>query len=233
LPDSTAANVDAVELLSNGHLIISTAGVYTVGGITAADEDLLEFVPQSLGPTTTGSWIHYLDTSDLGASSEDVAAVAQDSNGTWLMAFTTDFLLGGTAGDDEDIVELTIAQGGSVTIGQWGGLRFDGSAFDLVDREIRAFDVLPAVTPLAASLPIADDPVINASRIPRAPLATETKAIDRALISLYDAKQNETTWRRRTGTLRTAYANASHCDFSDALEVPVLQQLSPQTLKAL
>lgn len=141
--DQADANVDGVELLSNGHLIVSVAGPITVGGISVTDEDFLEFVPTSLGTVTSGTWSLYLDVSDLGAASEDVTAISLDETGTWLVSIQTDFVLGGIAGDDEDIIDLQISQGGANSVGTWGPLRFDGSQFGLVDREIRALDTLP------------------------------------------------------------------------------------------
>ena len=45
----SAADVDALELLSDGRLVISTTGTVSVSGVSARDEDLLAFTPDHRG----------------------------------------------------------------------------------------------------------------------------------------------------------------------------------------
>ncbi len=58
-------DVDAVTLLPNGHILVSTSGNFAVPGVSGADEDILEFTPTSLGGNTAGSWTLYFDGSDV------------------------------------------------------------------------------------------------------------------------------------------------------------------------
>src|SRR5204863_9376059 len=53
----TSENVDAVAVLSDGRILLSTAGAASVPGVSAAaDTDLLVFTPTSLGANTAGTW---------------------------------------------------------------------------------------------------------------------------------------------------------------------------------
>jgi hypothetical protein len=44
---SSGEDVDAIELLADGHLLVSTTDSASVSGVSAKDEDLLEFTPTS------------------------------------------------------------------------------------------------------------------------------------------------------------------------------------------
>jgi hypothetical protein len=69
-------DLDAACDTSAGSLLLSTLGSFNVTGASGADEDVLRFAPGSLGPTTSGSYGIFLDTSTEGiATSADVSAV--------------------------------------------------------------------------------------------------------------------------------------------------------------
>jgi hypothetical protein len=69
-------DLDAACDTSGGSLLLSTLGSFNVTGASGADEDVLRFAPGSLGPTTSGSYGIFLDTSTEGiATSADVSAV--------------------------------------------------------------------------------------------------------------------------------------------------------------
>ena len=69
-------DLDAACDTSAGSLLLSTLGSFTVTGASGADEDVLRFTPSSLGPTTSGGYGIFLDTSTEGiATSADVSAV--------------------------------------------------------------------------------------------------------------------------------------------------------------
>jgi hypothetical protein len=80
---SSDDDIDALSFAPDGRMVISTRGLFSVGGISGGDEDLLIFTATSLGPTTSGTWELYFDGSDvgLGASSEDVSGVWIEPNG--------------------------------------------------------------------------------------------------------------------------------------------------------
>ena len=72
-------DIDGLEFLPNGTLLISTTGSVSVPNASGSDEDLLAFTPSSLGSSTSGSWVRYFDGSDVGlsnSSSEDTNAAA-------------------------------------------------------------------------------------------------------------------------------------------------------------
>ncbi len=73
---TAAEDVDALALLPDGRLLISTTGAIKVTGVTAADEDVLAFTGVLGSATTSGSWAMYFDTGDITTSLGDVDAVA-------------------------------------------------------------------------------------------------------------------------------------------------------------
>lgn len=141
LSDSTEA-IDAFDVLDDGQLLISTIGAAGVPGVTAADEDLLAFTPTSLGATTSGSWLMYLDGSDVQLGPEDVDAVAVDSNGRIYLSVQDAFAVSGVAGDDEDVFVFDPTSLGSTTAGSYDPTLFlDGSLQGLGSFDLTGFDL--------------------------------------------------------------------------------------------
>ncbi|HZM25661.1 MAG TPA: hypothetical protein VFC02_28180, partial [Anaerolineales bacterium] len=97
--DSSSDYIDAIDILSDGKLLISTRGNPTVPGPTGlADEDLLRFTPGTLGNTTSGAWDLYFDGSDVGLSTnsqEDVDALDVAANGDIYLSTLGDFSVTG------------------------------------------------------------------------------------------------------------------------------------------
>jgi hypothetical protein len=76
LSDNGNEDVDAAAIRSTGALLLSTLGAVSVPGVSGADEDVLQFVPTQIGPTTSGTYAMYLDLSAVGiAASENVGSV--------------------------------------------------------------------------------------------------------------------------------------------------------------
>ena len=71
---TSSHDVDAVELLADGRILLSTTGKATVGGVTVADEDLLAFTPTQLGNVTSGTAAVYFDGSDVELSGRRTSA---------------------------------------------------------------------------------------------------------------------------------------------------------------
>ena len=138
-------DVDAVELLADGRLVISTKGGVTVPGVAGNDEDVLAFSPMSLGAATVGAWAVYLDGSDVGLadrSSEDVDGLAQDQAGKIYLSTIGTFSVPETSGADEDVFVFTPSSTGAATLGVFeAGLFFDGSAFGLRRSDVVAFSL--------------------------------------------------------------------------------------------
>ncbi|MGH3134933.1 MAG: PKD domain-containing protein, partial [Gaiellaceae bacterium] len=137
-------DVDAVELLSNGHILVSTTGAVAVTGVSGEDKDLLEFSPTSLGAVTAGAFTLYFDGSDVGltTSAEDVDAVAVDASGKIYLSTLNNFAVTGVSGADEDVFVFTPTMLGDVTTGAYSPtLYFDGSAFGLAANDVFAIDL--------------------------------------------------------------------------------------------
>ncbi|HXQ35468.1 MAG TPA: hypothetical protein VN843_15730, partial [Anaerolineales bacterium] len=116
--DLSAEKIDSVSLLQDGRVLISTTGDPAVVGITGAkDEDVLAFMPTSLGNNTSGNWSMYFDGSDVGladTSGEDVDAL--DIVGGKVYLSTADnFAVNGAAGADEDVFVCEVISLGDVT----------------------------------------------------------------------------------------------------------------------
>ena len=141
---SSSEDIDAIELLSNGHLLVSTASSFSVPGVSGADEDVIEFTVGSLGAATTGTWSLYFDGSDvaLNDSSEDIDGLALDGAGQIYLSTTGSFSVPGLSGADEDVFVFTPTSLGTATAGSFGpGLFFDGSAFGLGSNDIFAIEL--------------------------------------------------------------------------------------------
>ena len=137
-------DIDAIELLDNGHILLSTTGSFRIQGVTGKDEDIIEFTPESLGHDTAGSWALYFDGSDvgLGARQEDVDAMAMDAEGRIYLSTSGDLSVAGVQGADEDILVFNPASLGSGTRGAFEpALIFDGSDYGLSSSDVLAFEL--------------------------------------------------------------------------------------------
>jgi hypothetical protein len=139
-----AHDLDAVEMLPDGSLLLSTTGALGVAGVNAADADLVRFVPTSLGGLTAGRLSLYFDGSDIGltATGEDVDAAAVDSSGRIYLSTVDAFSVTGVSGQDEDVVVFQPSTLGPTTSGTFlRALAFDGSVFGLAANDVFAVDV--------------------------------------------------------------------------------------------
>ena len=137
-------DIDGIELLPDGRLLISTKGSFSVSGLSGKDEDISAFTPTSLGPNTSGSFQPYFDGSDvsLGSSSdEDIYALAVDTTGEIYLSTRGNFSVSGLSGADEDVFVFTPSSLGSSTSGTFAGtLFFNGSAYG-VSGDIYGIDL--------------------------------------------------------------------------------------------
>jgi uncharacterized protein YjiK len=135
---SSGEDVDAVELLADGRLLVSTGGLVSVTGVSGEDEDVLAFTP---GPNT---WAMYFDGTDVGLtnSGEDVDGVALDGSGKIYLSTTGNFSVTGRSGADEDVFVFTPSTLGPNTAGTFSPtLFFDGSAFGLAANDLFAIEL--------------------------------------------------------------------------------------------
>jgi hypothetical protein len=148
----TAENIDAIGVLPDGRVVLSTTGTVSVTGVTREDEDLIVFTPTSLGTTTAGTWDVYFDGSDVGlgtSADEDVDAVYIDTTGANpILHFSTvgNFSVTGVSGADEDGFQFTPTTLGISTTGTYSStLTLDGSGFGM-----GGFDIDGLHMPLSA-----------------------------------------------------------------------------------
>ena len=64
------SDINALELLDDGSLLISFTSQQNIEGIGLVDEsDIVRFIPEQLGPETSGVFEFYFDGSDVGLAS--------------------------------------------------------------------------------------------------------------------------------------------------------------------
>jgi hypothetical protein len=136
-------DVDGMELLANGNLLLSTRGSFRVPGLSGRGEDLIEFTPTSLGQNTSGTWSMYFDGSDVALTSrgEDVDGVALDADGNIYLSTVGNFSTNGVSGADDDVFVCQDPLTGSTTVCTFGPIFFDGSAYGLSGNDVYAIDL--------------------------------------------------------------------------------------------
>jgi subtilisin-like proprotein convertase family protein len=123
---TTAENIDAVAVLPDGRILLSTAGAFSVPGVSTGGqaEDLLAFTPNSLGTATSGTWAMYFDGSDVGLSGtaenmDGLFVQASPTGGLPTLYFSTagSFSVPGLAGGRSDILAFQPTTLGTNTTG--------------------------------------------------------------------------------------------------------------------
>jgi hypothetical protein len=125
--------------------LLSVIDILSVTGLSAQDEDIVEFAPSSLGSTTAGTWSVYFDGSDVElatSSSEDIDGLALDAAGSIYLSTLGDFSVTGVAGADDDVFIFDPATLGATTSGTYQpSLFFDGSPLGLGPNDLIAIDL--------------------------------------------------------------------------------------------
>jgi len=135
-------DVDAIELLPDGRLLVSTIGGTLVTGVvgTVQDEDILAFTPTTPGVFTSGTWAMYFDGSDVDLATtngEDVDALDVASNGDIYLSTLDAFSVTGVSGADEDVFVCGSPTTGAETACTFSPtLYFDGSALGLGRNDV-------------------------------------------------------------------------------------------------
>jgi hypothetical protein len=150
-------DLDALAILPDGRIVLSTTSRATVPGATAEDEDLLLFTPtvtelnSGLGTLTAGTWSLLFDGSDVGLASdnEDLDALSILPDGRLVISTLSDGSVPGPTGSGisvrgEDLLVFTAAVDGlgATTRGTWAKY-FDGSNVGLAtsSERIDALDI--------------------------------------------------------------------------------------------
>lgn len=136
-------DIDTLDLLPDGRLIVSTAGAYAVSGAQGKGDDLLSFSPATLGATTSGMWALYFDGSDVGIKpATNVDGVSVAANGVIFLSTAKDFSPAGQAIGDEDVLGCTPVTLGATTVCNFASNPyFDGSAWGLAADDIDAIHI--------------------------------------------------------------------------------------------
>ena len=121
--------IDALHVLANGHLLVSTKGDTTLGGVSMKDGDLVDYDVVNDIATMV------FDGSDLfGDPNEKLISVHLLDNGHFILSTDGDASLGGLNFKEEDLVEYDPATDTAT-------LFFDGSATTMT-KEIAAVQIL-------------------------------------------------------------------------------------------
>ena len=138
---SNGEDIDGLELLPDGRLLVSTRGSFSVPGVSGGDEDIIAFTG-TLGDVTSGTWEMYSDGSDigLGSSGEDVGAIAV-ANGDLHLSTWGNFSVNGLSGADDDVFICGGHQTGGSTSCSSLEMFFDGSTHGLSGNEIHGIDL--------------------------------------------------------------------------------------------
>ncbi|PIT92108.1 MAG: hypothetical protein COU08_04630 [Candidatus Harrisonbacteria bacterium CG10_big_fil_rev_8_21_14_0_10_42_17] len=123
-------DIDAITLLPNGNILLSTVGSFRVSGLSGRDEDVFEFIPSFLGSTTSGSFRMYFNGSDVGISSsrEDINGISIDSSGKLYLSTISNFSVSTVSGEGSDVFVFVPTTLGESTSGSFSAvLYFDGA----------------------------------------------------------------------------------------------------------
>jgi hypothetical protein len=206
----SSENIDAVGVLFDGRLLISTSGVVSAPGVSAQDEDLLAFYGQ-LGPNTLGSWSFYFDGSDVGLTTE-----GEDIDGLFVgtsvppaghprLFFSTmgDFSVPGVSGANEDVFAFAPTSLGGNTTGSYGpGMGLNGSDFGLGNFNLDGFSMRPPQPGGAGGLSGTVGPAASGSRSRAADHFTGLRLED--VVALFSEDSDLTGFRSRRGFWRSA-----------------------------
>jgi hypothetical protein len=135
-------DVDGLEILEDGRLLLSTRGDVDVPGLEGKNEDLLLFTPIRLGDNSAGTFTLYFDGSDLNAPAigMDNWSVAVGAGGK--LYITTESAAIGANDDSVDLFECTLTSLGANTVCPLQ-LFWDGylNGFGDIDERIDGFDL--------------------------------------------------------------------------------------------
>jgi hypothetical protein len=140
-------NVNGLDLLPNGQLLISTDGAVTVPGLTAGAQDVLIFTPTALGATTGGTWAIYFDGSDVGlgdTAGENIDGIGLSNSGSVYITTTGSFSVTGISGEKGDVfVCISVSMGDNTACIFSSALSFNSNLWGLSGNDVDAIDPLP------------------------------------------------------------------------------------------
>lgn len=135
--DKNPENINAIEVLPDGRILISTTGRTSVPGIKGAqNEDILVFTPTSTGANTAGTWALYFDGSDVGMRTV-IDGLAVGPNGDIYISTDSTSTINALIADNEDVfVCRPISLGENTECFFLPDLYFDGSNWNLSNDDV-------------------------------------------------------------------------------------------------
>jgi len=123
-------DINAFAFLPDGSIVMSfNSSSFSIPGLTGGPEgttvreqDLVRFIPATLGASTSGSWEFYFDGSDVGltTSGEDIDAVHVGAGGEIYISTIGNPGVSGWSGlRDEDVLIFNPTSLGAATAGTW------------------------------------------------------------------------------------------------------------------
>ncbi|MCB0060529.1 MAG: FG-GAP repeat protein, partial [Caldilineaceae bacterium] len=110
-------DVDAFHVMDDGSILISFSQRTHLAGMGWAEsEDIVRFVPETLGNNTSGTFAPYLDGSTVGLSTaesnlERIDAIAMTPDGDLVVSIKGAFTVPGIRGRDEDLIRFDASTG--------------------------------------------------------------------------------------------------------------------------
>jgi hypothetical protein len=124
-------DIDAVFLLANGNIVLSTRADATLGGLAFEPEDMVEY-----NVATNVASLYFDGDAEFGIPEENIDAFDILANGNVILSTADAAILGGLSFEQEDMVEYNM-------LTNTASLYFDGDAeFTLAEEDIDAFDIL-------------------------------------------------------------------------------------------
>jgi hypothetical protein len=128
-------DVDSLEVLDDGTIIVSVLGQGQVPGVSMRGEDLIALDAED-------EWSMYFDGSDVGLTTgqELVDAAAVDAAGSLDLSTTGRLSADGFAADDDDVAVFAPTALGEATSGSFTGLLINGSDLGIATNDIVAVE---------------------------------------------------------------------------------------------
>lgn len=119
--ESSSEDIDGISIATNGDVLISTNGSYSIGRLSGEDRDILAFAANSLGDDTSGNFSLYIDGSDIGLSdnSEDIKGLSALGSGELILSTVGAFQVSGLSGSGSDLFSFDPDSTGNDTNGSF------------------------------------------------------------------------------------------------------------------
>ncbi|WP_374686162.1 hypothetical protein [Promineifilum sp.] len=140
---TAAEDVDAIDLLPDGRLVLATVGAFGVNGLSGRADELVAFTPTTLGANTAGTWSLYFDGSDVGIKpTANIDGVDVAANGDIYLTTAANINLAGSVVADEDVfICRPTTLGANTGCNFEPALYFDGSAWGLGADDVDAIQI--------------------------------------------------------------------------------------------